>query len=255
MVSNPKPIHGFLTIKSFLVGNIRYLFFDILDGKLIGLLPALPGWIYFNLYGQCKSARSVFITVEDVLADWAEQDGADSEVLTANYRSASASIDAFLEKLLPGQVNYEGNMGFRWEEDKIVASLMNLLQSASNNENLDAGDAVKSSHLGQKWSNYPNKDRLILALESFLPYLPNSISSMLLQKLEMTPTAISKQLKPNETIVKAISAKPNFELPDHLAPTSDYSITEKKSKSDKKPAAPQDKNQKSINSFFLKAQK
>lgn len=211
--------------------------------------------MFLNLYSQCKSARSVFIAVEDVLADWVEQDGTDGDILTSIYRAASASIDGFLSKLLPGQVNYEGVMGFRWEEDKIVELLVNLLRSASNDENLNAGDACKTAYFSQKWSNYLNQDRLLLVLESFLPYLPNSLTVSLLQKLNLIPSIVSKQLKSSDTIVKAISAKPNFELPDHLAPTSDYSIMEKKSKLDKKPAVPQDKNQKSISSFFMKAQK
>lgn len=120
---------------------------------MFGLLPILKGWLFLSLYARLsinsKSASSSFITINDVLSFLIDSD-ANLEEANNNDHSTPISIDplnrytellmniysnhrkeleSFLSKLMHSQENLEGNIGFSYDESKIVDSLEKIIEA------------------------------------------------------------------------------------------------------------------------------
>ena len=188
----------------------------IVDGRLFGLLPVLKGWIYLDLFSKCAQAKSLFFTVETVLNEIE-----DSSVL-GMYQGRKDEIESFLTKLMPSQVNLEGDLCFRFDESAIVSNLQRILQD----QKLESSQMPKD--LGYFSAKWQCTDSIVVLLDSLQFYLPSSLFSGLCAAFNKTPASpedLNKRLKIEESMVLA-PIKPASEkgVSDEnvLAPTDDY---------------------------------
>lgn len=230
------------------------------DGSIAGLVPFLPGWFFFNLYAESKSARSVFITIEDVLAGFEEEQDMKFDILSKILDSNSDLISSFLGQLMPSQMNFENVLGFRWEEEAILARFVKMAQSFNSDENVDVSELTSSAYFSTKWSeNIAEHARAILLIESLSQNLPSGLMQSIVKELKFNPlpeSEIAKRLKVSteNTLIKQIALGSSIKNSDSLAPTDDYSKpNDKKQKMNEKAGATALKNgQTSLTSFFMK---
>lgn len=202
---------------------------------MLGLIPFLPGWFFLNLYAESKSARSVFITISDVLTEHDERHEQRSHVLAKILEASHSSIESFLSQFMSNQANYENVIGFRWEEDKIVSYLVNMIQSVNKDENFDASHLKINAYFSVKWNEHiVTNARSILLIENLSCHLPANLIKSVLKELNIAPLSeneINKRLSSaKDTIVKQIASGSSLKCTDDLDPTEDYSILDKNKK-------------------------
>lgn len=201
---------------------------------MFGLLPVLMGWIFLSLYSKCPQAKSVFLTVDDMLSalyDNSEEDPVLLETISGLFKINREVIEAFLSKLMPSQPNLEGDLGFRFEEEKITEALYNKVQNAIVDENEMSSEL---QYFEAKWSCASST---AIILDNLQFYLPVSIFSSLCARCSLQPAApedLNKRLKLSESmLLKPIKSAKESEGSSILAPTDDYSKFESKLKPEK----------------------
>ena len=229
----------------------------ILDGKMTELIPFLPGWFFLNLYERSKTARSVFISVEDVLTEFEESTESKAQILNEILEANQAMISAFLGQFMANQVNCENVIGYRWDEERIASYLAKMTESVNSDENIDVSDLTSNSYFAAKWSGHlASHARSIMLIENLSAHLSSNLIQTLLKKLNLSPiddSEIKKRLKSAETIIKQIPSGSSLKNADSIAPTEDYSnFNGKKTKQSSSSAASREKGQSSIAAFFKK---
>lgn len=224
---------------------------------MFGLLKVLKGWIFLSLFAKCPQAQSLFLTVDDTLSylyDNSEIDPVLLETISAIFKANRSEIEGFLTKLMPSLANLEGDLGFRYEEAKIVDSIYNLV---SEIKSLEASEMPTDlTYFEAKWST---SCATAIVLDNLQFYLPTTLFTSLCTRFDLHPASsedISKRLKISESmLLKPIKHSKDTLGDSLLAPTDDYTKFEGKLKSEKA------KNSKfavtgntSMLSFFKKSQ-
>ena len=206
-----------------------------LDGRMFGILPVLMGWIFLSLYSKCPQAKSVFLTVEDMLSslyDNSEEDPVLLETISNLFKVNRKDIEVFLKKLMPSQPNLEEDLGFRYEEAKIVDS---LYEKINQNLVIDENDMPSDlKYFEAKWSN---TSATAIVLDNLQFYLPVPLFSSLCTRFSLQPAApedLNKRLKLAESmLLKPIKAGKDSTASSVLAPTDDYTKFESKLRPEK----------------------
>lgn len=201
---------------------------------MFSVLPILIGWIFLSLYSKCPQAKSVFLTIDDMLSslyDNSEEDPVLLETVSNLFKVNRDEIESFLKKLMSCQPNLEGYLGFRYEEDKIVDS---IYQKIKENSNVDENELpLDLNYFEAKWSCTSGT---AIFLDNLQFYLPNPIFTSLCTRFSLQPAApedLNKRLKISESmLLKPI--KPGKDVAvSGLAPTDDYTKFESKLKQEK----------------------
>lgn len=136
--------------------------------------------MYLSLFAHSRMARSVFLTVDDLLVAVEEADETQSkqmELLTAIYRANRPDIDGFLGKILPHQPNLEGETGFRFDEAAAADAIATIVKELSVDSSGD--ELTQNAYLSLKWNTdaMPARAQMALFLENFQLHLPSSLFS------------------------------------------------------------------------------
>lgn len=220
----------------------------------------LKGWLFFNLFSKSKLARSVYLTIENLLcSDNSEGEDSstdDSELLQSIYRSNLGEIEKFLCKFMPNQLDLEGCTAFKYDQEFIANQLKVVIKDLLVST-ITPADVLSDPYFDLKWSEADDKCAALL-LENFQMFLPAALFPLLCSKFGFSPTAedeIRKRLKVESMTLKPISSSSTSSKPfdaENIAPTSDYSkfipSTAKAAASKAKNIRPA--NNSSITSFF-----
>lgn len=193
--------------------------FFILDGRMFGLVPILKGWIFFDLFSKCSRAKSLFLTIETVLHDFD-----DNEIILEMFTNQKGGIESFLKKLMPSQINLEGDLEFRYDELIVCSNLQNLFQ----NQNLSSNELPDDfEYFMAKWNRF---DSMVVFLDNLQFYLSSTLFSNLCKALNTSEpekeAEIKKRLKVNaeNMVVSTIKmgCESRFGDENVFAPSEDY---------------------------------
>lgn len=194
---------------------------------MFGLLPVLKGWLFLTIFSQCAQSKLVFLTIDDVFSHSEQENSMLSRIFKAN----SVEIEGFLKKIMPSQVNLEGDLAFRFETAKIAEAIFNLIKDQSLSE---AEKPLDLTYFELKWSC---KSDLVIILDNLQTVLPLEIFSLLCEKCSLQPASpedLNKRLKISESmLLKPIRRGAGGDENVVLAPTDDYSKFESKLKPEK----------------------
>lgn len=180
------------------------------------MLPVLKGWIFLDIFSKCAQAKSLFLTVETVLVLNEIEDA----IVLEMFQNCRDEIETFLKKLLPSQVNLEGDSGFRFLESAIIPNLQGVLKD----QQLESTELPQDlSYFEAKWQDTRS---IVVLLDSLQFYLPSSLFSGLCAAFALTPAApedLNKRSKVVESLViKPIKAAAGGKDENSLTPTDDY---------------------------------
>ena len=215
-------------------------FFDnfvIEDGRMFGILPVLKSWIFLSLYAKCYQAKSVFISLDDMLEsleESSEEEEVDLQVISMILKVNQLEIESFLMKLMPYQSNLEGNIGFKYEQSSITDSLYDLIKNQSLDDSLIPED---TKYFEDKWNQTSST---VVILDNLQFYLPIPIFTALCSKFNLHPISpedLQKRpkitesflLKPIKSAKEAAGTNNNM----NMTPTDDYTKFESKFRPEK----------------------
>jgi len=201
---------------------------------MFSVLPVLIGWIFLSLYSKFPQARTVFLTVDDLISslyDNSEEDPVLLETVSNLFKLNCDEIENFLKKLMPSQQNLEGEAGFRFEEAKIVES---IYKKISENNVIDENEMPSDlQYFEAKWSCTSGT---VIILDNLQFYLPVNLFKSLCSRFSLQPAEpedLNKRLKISESmLLKPIKPGRDASV-SVLAPTDDYSKFEGKLRPEK----------------------
>lgn len=199
-----------------------------------------------DIFSKSTQAKSLYLTLETVLND------CEDKVILEMFSRNRTEIESFLGKLLPSQVNLEGDLGFRYNESEIVSKLQTFLKDQQ------LGESEMPSDLEYFKAKWQSTESIVIILDNLQFYLPSSLFSALCLALNIVPASpedLNKRLKTSESMqLKPIKPASGVISDENvLAPTEDYTKYSGNVKANGKAKAIKPANNSTMLDFFKKA--
>ena len=201
-----------------------------------------------TIFSKSSQAKSLFLTVETVLNEFEDE----ASIVLEMFTRQKDEIETFLGKIMPSQVNLEGDLGFRYDESQIVSNLQTILKD----QQLESSEMP--SDLGYFDAKWQSTESIVIILDNLQFYLPCTLFIRLCLAFNLTPASpedLNKRLKIAESMVlKPIKPAGEKGVGDEnaLGPTEDYTKYSSNLKANGKAKTVKPANNSSMLDFFKK---